>query len=79
MDTTTPRAMVMNLQRLVLGDALSNASRQLLTKWLVGNTTGGKRLRAGVPDTWRVGEKTGTFQSDANDSGVVLATKTAHR
>ena len=39
MDTTTPRAMVMNLQRLVLGDALSNASRQLLTKWLVGNTT----------------------------------------
>ncbi len=29
MDTTTPRAMVMNLQRLVLGDALSNASRTI--------------------------------------------------
>ena len=71
MDTTTPRAMVMNLHKLVLGDALSAASRALLTKWLEGNTTGGKRLRAGLPDTWRVGEKTGTFQSDANDSGVV--------
>lgn len=71
MDTTTPRAMVMNLHKLVLGDALSNASRQLLTKWLVGNTTGGKRLRAGLPSSWRVGEKTGTFQNDANDSGVV--------
>ena len=71
MDTTTPRAMVMNLQRLVLGDALSAASRALLTTWLEGNTTGGKRLRAGLPDTWRVGEKTGTFQTDANDSGVV--------
>ena len=71
MDTTTPRAMVMNLHKLVLGDALSAASRALLTKWLEGNTTGGKRLRASLPDTWRVGEKTGTFQSDANDSGVV--------
>ena len=77
MDTTTPRAMVMNLQRLVLGDALSAASRALLTKWLEGNTTGGKRLRAGLPDSWRVGEKTGTFQSDANDSGVVWPPKRA--
>ena len=71
MDTTTPRAMVSNLQRLVLGDALSPASRQLLTTWLINNTTGGKRLRAGVPADWRVGEKTGTFQTDANDSGVM--------
>ena len=63
MDTTTPRAMVMNLHKLVLGDALSADSRALLTKWLQG--------RAGLPDTWRVGEKTGTFQTDANDSGVV--------
>jgi len=77
MDTTTPRAMVMNLHKLVLGDALSAASRALLTKWLEGNTTGGKRLRAGLPDTWRVGEKTGTFQSDANDSGVVWPPKRA--
>ena len=37
----------------------------------MGNTTGGKRLRAGLPADWRVGEKTGTFQTDANDSGVV--------
>ena len=71
MDTTTPRAMAGTLQRLVLSDALSAASRALLTKWLEGNTTGGKRLRAGLPDSWRVGEKTGTFQTDANDSGVV--------
>ena len=28
-------------------------------------------LRAGLPADWRVGEKTGTFQTDANDSGVV--------
>lgn len=71
MDTTTPRAMVMNLHKLLLGDVLTTASRQLLTEWLVGNTTGGKRLRAGLPASWRVGEKTGTFQKDANDSGVV--------
>lgn len=70
-DTTTPRAMAMNLQRLVLGDALSVSSRRRLTEWLVNNTTGGKRLRAGLPESWVIGEKTGTFQTDANDSGVV--------
>jgi beta-lactamase class A len=59
-DTTTPAAMTENLRRLVLGDALSAASRGKLTHWLVGNTTGGSRLRAGFPRGWRVGDKTGS-------------------
>jgi len=70
-DTTSPRAMALNLQRLVLGDALSASSRKLLTAWLVNNRTGGKRLRAGLPENWVIGEKTGTSQTDANDCGVV--------
>ena len=39
-DTTTPEAMLKNVQTLVLGDALSAASKEQLTKWLVGNKTG---------------------------------------
>ena len=58
------------MQKVVLGDALSPESRQQLQRWLVANTTGGRRLRAGLPTDWRVGDKTGTSVTDANDIGV---------
>ena len=59
-DTTTPAAMLGNLRRLVLGNALSPESRSRLTSWLVANKTGDARLRAGLPKDWRVGDKTGS-------------------
>jgi beta-lactamase class A len=71
MDTTSPRAMALTMQQVVLGDALSAPSRQLLQRWLLANTTGGKRLKAGLPPDWRIGEKTGTNDTDTNDIGVV--------
>jgi beta-lactamase class A len=70
-DTTTPRAMARSLRTLLLGDALSPASRAQLAAWLKANTTGGKRLRAGVPEGWAIGEKTGTAGQSANDAGIV--------
>uniref|UniRef100_UPI0028B089C2 class A beta-lactamase n=1 Tax=Diaphorobacter nitroreducens TaxID=164759 RepID=UPI0028B089C2 len=70
-DTTTPRAMVHTVQKLVLGDALSGEARARLQGWLLGNLTGDKRLRAGMPAGWRIGEKTGTANGTSNDVGVV--------
>lgn len=58
-DTTTPRAAASSLQRLVLGDALSAASRSRLQSWLIGNRVGGPLLRAGLPEDWRIGDRTG--------------------
>ena len=71
LDTTTPRAMARSLRTLLLGEALSPASREQLTAWLKANTTGDKRLRAGVPPSWGIGEKTGTAGPSANDAGIV--------
>lgn len=59
-DTTTPAAMLRNLQAVLLGNALSPASRGQLIAWLEATRTGDKRLRAGFPKDWRVGDKTGT-------------------
>ncbi|MBN8929562.1 MAG: class A beta-lactamase [Rhodospirillales bacterium 69-11] len=71
-DTTTPADMVRDMQRLVLGDALSRASRGQLVTWLRANKTGDKRLRAGVPPGWQVGDKTGTGErGTANDAGIL--------
>jgi beta-lactamase class A len=75
-DTTTPSAMLKNMQTLLLGDALSPASREQLTKWMVGNKTGDTRLRAGLPAGWRVGDKTGAGErGTTNDIGIVWPPK----
>ncbi|MFD5462880.1 class A beta-lactamase [Kitasatospora sp. NPDC127059] len=58
-DTSTPHALAADLRRYVLGDVLAENRRGLLTDWLVGNTTGGPYIRAGVPADWRIGDKTG--------------------
>ncbi|MGI4815362.1 MAG: class A beta-lactamase [Janthinobacterium lividum] len=71
-DTTTPAAMAANLQRLLLGDALAPASREQFKTWLLGNTTGAKRLRGGLPAGWRVADKTGSGDyGTANDVGLL--------
>jgi beta-lactamase class A len=71
-DTTTPAAMAGNVRELVLGEALSAPSREQLARWLVANKTGDQRLRAGLPKSWRVGDKTGTGGAGAaNDIAVV--------
>jgi beta-lactamase class A len=71
-DTTTPNAMASDLRALVLDGALSAGSRAQLADWLAANTTGGKRLRAGLPAAWRVGDKTGSGErGTANDVAVI--------
>ncbi|HVE17279.1 MAG TPA: class A beta-lactamase [Chthoniobacterales bacterium] len=71
-DTTTPAAVVGTMRRLLVGKALSKASSAQLNLWLVGNTTGDKRLRAGVAPAWKVGDKTGTGGlGAANDVAIV--------
>jgi beta-lactamase class A len=70
-DTTTPRAMTAHLRDLVLGDTLTPASRTQLTDWLIANRTGDRRLRAGLPKDWRVGDKTGSGPGTTNDVAVL--------
>jgi beta-lactamase class A len=64
-DTTTPAAMAGSLRRFILGDVLSPASRDLLTGWMRDCKTGTDMLRAGLPGTWTVGDKTGNNGNDA--------------
>jgi beta-lactamase class A len=77
-DTTTPLAMMKALRKTVLGNALSTASRAQLTAWLVANKTGDKRLRAGLPRGWKIGDKTGGGgHNSANDVAVCWPPKRA--
>ncbi len=71
-DTTTPKAMAENYRRLLLGDVLSPAGREQLSSWMIANTTGDSRLRAGLPQGWRVGDKTGTGGHGTNNDVAVV-------
>jgi beta-lactamase class A len=59
-DTTSPYAYAMLVENILTGSILSTASRELLIQWMIDTKTGLKRIRAGVPKEWRVGDKTGT-------------------
>jgi beta-lactamase class A len=71
-DTTSPYAIGRTYGRLVLGDALDRRDRELLTHWLLHNTTSVNRFHAGLPKTWTIADKTGSGSyGTANDVGVV--------
>ncbi|MGW0536465.1 class A beta-lactamase [Streptomyces sp. NPDC003032] len=75
-DTTTPASMTANLRELVLGDALAPLDRDQLIRWLLENTTGDRRIRAGLPAGWRVGDKTGSpAYGGVNDIAVAWPPK----
>jgi beta-lactamase class A len=71
-DTTTPNAMIATMQTILVGNALSAASREMLLTWLKNCQTGLQRLRAGLPPTWTAGDKTGTGGRGAvNDNAII--------
>ena len=59
-DTTSPRAMAEDMGQVLLGEVLFEASRRQLQAWLIDDKVGDKRLRAGLPPSWRIGDKTGS-------------------
>lgn len=69
-DTTTAAAMLDDLQCLLVGEVLSSASRSILLRWLADCRTGDKRLRAGVPDNWQAGDKTGSGADTSSDVAI---------
>ncbi|MDA0910574.1 MAG: class A beta-lactamase [Proteobacteria bacterium] len=75
-DTTTAKAMSQSLDKIVLGNVLPAMQRDLLIKWMQANTTGDKRIKAGVNKSWIVGDKTGTGDyGTTNDIGVIWPNK----
>src|SRR2546430_5726887 len=71
-DTTTPAAICSDMQRLLLGGTLSEASRRQLEDWLQRNETGAPMISAGVPKNWIVGDKTGRGSNGATNDIAIM-------
>lgn len=78
-DSASPKDMVNTLQKLLFTKALAVSQQTALLTWLKNSTTGNARIRAGVPQTWIVGDKTGTgaYYGSTNDLGVIWPPKCA--
>lgn len=59
-DTTTPAAMARTVAKIIYGDVLPEPERAELKRWMVETETGLRRVRAGLPEGWVAGDKTGT-------------------
>jgi beta-lactamase class A len=64
-DTTTPQAMALSMEKVLVDEVLATQSRQQLMAWTQQSTTGLSRLRAGVPADWKAGDKTGNGRNGA--------------
>lgn len=58
-DTTTPSAMIGNLEQLMLGNVLTDESRDQLASWLINNQVADALFRSAVPSDWIIGDRTG--------------------
>lgn len=56
--TTSPEAMVPNLRRILLSRGLTQPQRLFVWSWMLDAKLGGKRLRAGIPADWQIGDQT---------------------
>lgn len=75
-DTTSPQAMLNDLNRCLLGDVLSEPLRKQLITWMEANQTGLDKLRATLPAGWHAADKTGSNgRNTTNDIAVLWPVK----
>ena len=71
-DTSTPKALATTLKVFGISEYLPVDKQEIFTNWLKGNTTGDSLIRAGVPEGWEVGDKSGAGSyGTRNDIAIV--------
>ena len=71
-DTTSPAAMAGLMARLIFQDMQPDSAKRL-REWLNGSSTGDRRIKAGLPEGWTSGGKTGSCGTAFNDVALVKA------
>jgi beta-lactamase class A len=71
-DTTTPASMLADMMRLLTSDVLLPSSQRQLEDWLRGNQTGAAMIRAGIPTSWIIGDKTGRGANGATNDIAIM-------
>jgi beta-lactamase class A len=73
LDTTSPFAMARTVNELLFGNSQHEEVRSQIRAWMMEVKTGLNRLRAGFPEDWVAGDKTGTGIHETRQTYVDLA------
>lgn len=68
-DTSTTLGMTKMISNIITTEYLDSNNRQQWLEWMLNNTTGFNRIRAGVPEQWLVADRTGS----SNNFGITNA------
>jgi beta-lactamase class A len=72
LDTTSPRAIITTVRKILLGNVLSKTSRDQLENWMIACKPGLNRIRAALPADWIAGDRPGTnLTEETNDYAIV--------
>jgi len=72
LDTTSPRAVVGSVRRILLGNVLKPESEVRLEAGMVACKPGVRRIRAALPEGWLVGDRPGeNVIEESNDYAIV--------
>lgn len=72
LDTTSPKAIALSVQKILLGNVLTPRSQRQLESWMIACTPGLKRIRAALPLGWIAGDRPGTsVEEETNDYAIV--------
>ncbi|MEH6791196.1 class A beta-lactamase [Parasphingorhabdus sp.] len=71
-DTTSPKAMARLMLTLAASGVMAEEHRLTLQQWMIDSTTGRSRIRAGLPDNWLAGDKTGTATAGIARNDIAL-------
>lgn len=72
-DTTSPEAMLATWEAMLLGEALTPASRARLTDWMSQGGVTGALIRAATPEGWAVADKSGGGEGYTRNLVAMLA------
>ena len=70
-DTTSPRAVVQTLDRLLFEEVLQPSSRAQLQQWMVDDKVADALIRKHLPSDWRIADKSGAGHNGSR--GIIAA------
>lgn len=72
-DTTTPAAMLADMNKVLLGNVLPEPVRDQMKRWMIDCKTADTKIRAGLPAGWHAGNKTGSGDNGStNDIAIIV-------
>ena len=71
--------MILSLKKISLGNVIPKPFRNLIISYLINSKTGDARIKAGTPNNWLVGNKTGSGSTNGTTNDIAIIWPQNHK